>query len=214
MATADIYCVSCSKEFGNPSGHSTAASMISFVLFFDLFYGIPVDVLINTHRSQGNSDNPLSEDFYYANSPCAQCLALFLAIFWCICIPANRVILGQHSIDQVLFGMSLGISNALCCHFFLRDHIMSYIIKVTKQERQYLYTHSLQSIQTGPFNMKFQNRLNSYISARSGNNSIYCLHTPMNGAQTPLNEADYANYRKKSGDDDREDAEDSKLPSN
>lgn len=41
MVTQNIHCISCSHEFGNPSGHSSAAALFTILLYFDIFYGIP-----------------------------------------------------------------------------------------------------------------------------------------------------------------------------
>ena len=47
----DIEALSCSKEFGNPSGHSSAAFATSIVLFLDIFHGINLLTLIGKRDS-------------------------------------------------------------------------------------------------------------------------------------------------------------------
>jgi membrane-associated phospholipid phosphatase len=42
MLKSDIKPISCSKGFGNPSGHSSASSLIAIVLFLDYFHGTPL----------------------------------------------------------------------------------------------------------------------------------------------------------------------------
>lgn len=42
MMTKDIFPYSCSKGFGNPSGHSSASAVFSIVLFLDYFHGNPI----------------------------------------------------------------------------------------------------------------------------------------------------------------------------
>jgi hypothetical protein len=42
MMSSDIQPFSCSKGFGNPSGHSSAAAVFSIVLFLDYFHGNPI----------------------------------------------------------------------------------------------------------------------------------------------------------------------------
>jgi membrane-associated phospholipid phosphatase len=47
----DIEALSCSKEFGNPSGHSSAAFATSIVLFLDIFHGINLLTIIGKRDS-------------------------------------------------------------------------------------------------------------------------------------------------------------------
>jgi membrane-associated phospholipid phosphatase len=42
MVKSEIKLLSCSKGFGNPSGHAAASSLISIVLFLDYFHGTPL----------------------------------------------------------------------------------------------------------------------------------------------------------------------------
>jgi len=49
------------------------------------------------------------------------------AIYWLVSIPITRIVLGVHSFDQVIFGITLGIWNGLVCHFLLRDNLIGHI---------------------------------------------------------------------------------------
>ena len=42
MISSNISPFKCSTSFGNPSGHSSSASVIAIVLYLDLFHGSPV----------------------------------------------------------------------------------------------------------------------------------------------------------------------------
>lgn len=42
---------SCSKEFGMPSGHSSAAWTFATLIFLDLFHGAPLSYLIKSNKS-------------------------------------------------------------------------------------------------------------------------------------------------------------------
>lgn len=39
MINSDIVPISCSKAFGDPSGHSSASFILGIVLFLDVFHG-------------------------------------------------------------------------------------------------------------------------------------------------------------------------------
>ena len=42
VISSSIIPISCSKEFGNPSGHSSASSLFSIFLILDAFHGTPL----------------------------------------------------------------------------------------------------------------------------------------------------------------------------
>jgi membrane-associated phospholipid phosphatase len=42
MVSGDIKPISCSREFGNPSGHSLAASFFAVAVFLDVFHGTSI----------------------------------------------------------------------------------------------------------------------------------------------------------------------------
>jgi membrane-associated phospholipid phosphatase len=97
MVQSDIHAYHCSKEFGNPSGHSSSACLISTLLFLDLGQHFPLPLRIP---------------------------ALLLALFWAIGIPFSRYLLGVHSLDQVVYGFSLGLWSGLTMHYVLRETIL------------------------------------------------------------------------------------------
>lgn len=113
MIDASIQPLKCSTSFGCPSGHATAASFSSVVVFLDVFHG-------ETHG--------LVKQRYF-NWP-TYIVALLAAIFWMVSIPYSRLVLGVHSPNQVLFGSSLGIWSALFLHFVVRDRLIIHIEKV------------------------------------------------------------------------------------
>lgn len=78
---------SCDGGFGNPSGHSFASSFTYFG-FFRLLQHIKL----------------------FSGKIILQKLLLVLAAFFVIIIVLSRLILGMHSINQVIYGCSLGIS--------------------------------------------------------------------------------------------------------
>jgi len=82
MISSDITPVTCSKAFGQPSGHSSASLLVSIVLFMDTFHG---------------RTNPYYRPKVYSNY--AYFGALFVAIYWPLTIPFTRYLMGAHSLD-------------------------------------------------------------------------------------------------------------------
>ena len=102
--------IKCSAAFGNPSGHSSASSLIAFVVFMDVFHGK------SDHRK-------IFTKLQYT-------LGITLALYWAGTIPYTRFLMGVHSLDQIVYGTSLGIWEGLFCHFVVRDNLIDWIEKV------------------------------------------------------------------------------------
>jgi membrane-associated phospholipid phosphatase len=47
-----------------------------------------------------------------------------------ITIPFGRYVLGAHGLEQIIFGISLGICSGLIMHFLVRDNIISHIEQI------------------------------------------------------------------------------------
>jgi membrane-associated phospholipid phosphatase len=110
MINSNIAPISCSRAFGNPSGHSSSSLILPIVLFLDIFHG-------RTYKAH--------KPEFYSTPPYV--LSLFLALFWPCTIPFTRYVLGVHSLDQILFGVTLGLWGGLTCHFVIRDHIINHV---------------------------------------------------------------------------------------
>lgn len=91
MAASGIKAYHCSKEFGNPSGHSHSSALIASMLFLDL-----------------------------CHTRCQKVIGGSIALFWAAGIPFSRYLLGVHSLDQIVFGSTLGLWSGLTLHFVLR----------------------------------------------------------------------------------------------
>ena len=100
----------CKPTFGNPSGHSIASSLTAFVVYMDIFHGVPV-----TFSFEG-------DNIYH--SGCKQFMAWLFAVYWTLTIPFTRYFGGVHSLDQVIFGSLLGLVIGVYCHFVVRDNII------------------------------------------------------------------------------------------
>lgn len=99
----------CSVGFGNPSGHSHASSTFAVVLFLDVFHGAQIGSSIERY---------FSKTIYY--------LSLALAIFWAASIPYTRFVMGVHSLDQIIFGSTLGLWSGFTMHFLVRDNLLKH----------------------------------------------------------------------------------------
>jgi membrane-associated phospholipid phosphatase len=87
---------SCNYSYGNPSGHS----FTSIALFLSLAH-----ILVNYYKIKGIFKEVI----------------FIIFILFSFLIMSSRVILGSHSIDQVLYGFTLGLSL-----YFILIHIIGY----------------------------------------------------------------------------------------
>ena len=95
----------CSAEYGNPSGHALWAASFHFFVFLDL-----------CHASKGPHR---SKVFYW--------VTLFFAIFFCFIIGFARFYEGVHSINQIVYGWTIGFWIAFYMHFCFRDLIIDHV---------------------------------------------------------------------------------------
>jgi len=80
---------SCSKEFGNPSGHSYSAAMVFIVLYLDLIHGERVTK---------------AENLFKDSNIIAKVGIFLVGFIWATTIPFSRYFLGVHSLDQIIYG--------------------------------------------------------------------------------------------------------------
>ena len=95
----------CSAEYGNPSGHSLWAASFHFFVFLDL-----------CHATNG----PKRSNVFYG-------ITLFFAVFFMFIIGFARFYEGVHSINQILYGWTIGLWIAFYLHFCFRDMIIDHI---------------------------------------------------------------------------------------
>jgi membrane-associated phospholipid phosphatase len=110
MIASNIHPFTCSKQFGMPSGHSSASWTITMCFFLDMFHG----------KSQPYFKVQYFKWYQYI-------LVLLLCWIWAGSIPFSRYLLGAHSLDQIVFGMINGTFNGIILHFFVRDHFIDHI---------------------------------------------------------------------------------------
>lgn len=105
---------SCSKSFGNPSGHAMWCM------------GATTAIALDIMRS-----NPHGKCMYITAFIISLCIGL--SVCW------TRVIMGAHSVDQVLFGSLIGLWLALTLEFIVRKWMMGHIMNLNKdRSREYL----------------------------------------------------------------------------
>lgn len=112
MLVNDIKIIgACPTSFGSPSGHSITAGMFGVVMFLDIFHGRAFDGHIQTAKHSNSN----------------YLMAVFLLLTSITTIPASRFVLGAHSLDQIIYGYTLGLWAAFVLHFCVRDHLFAYI---------------------------------------------------------------------------------------
>ena len=82
MISVKILPLTCSRHFGNPSGHSSCSALIAFALFLDIFHG-----------------KPLYKKDLKVYSWVTWTLGLLAALSWSALMPLSRYFLGAHSLD-------------------------------------------------------------------------------------------------------------------
>jgi membrane-associated phospholipid phosphatase len=88
MIEPNITPLKCSSSFGNPSGHSTGSALFAIVVFLDVFHG--------------KNNKYHKSTIYY--------VSLILAAYWAVSIPYTRLVIGVHSLDQVLYGSTIDVN--------------------------------------------------------------------------------------------------------
>ena len=104
---SDIWSTGCEMHFGNPSGHNIDAFNVTIMLFLDLF--VPSDY---SKQTQPNLNTRT-----YTNSKRWFILAIFVIFTWCPLIMIDRLLLGKHTLDQVILGACIGVWCAFFFHF-------------------------------------------------------------------------------------------------
>ena len=85
--------------------------MVAVTVFLDVFHGASL--------SGRNCNTMYSKCTYYS--------ALAFALFFAGSIPYSRYLLGAHSLDQIVYGSTIGIWCGFTLHLLIRDHLMNHI---------------------------------------------------------------------------------------
>eukprot|EP00347_Sterkiella_histriomuscorum_P007008 403350595 len=117
MVDDRIEVMSCFHDYGNPSGHSVLAATFSTYLFLMHFH---------TERKQMISFRDKVKDWKYI-------LGILGIIGYTFIQSFNRLFLGVHAIDQILFGCQLGFWVVFYYHYNIRVNVLVHLKKLIKQ---------------------------------------------------------------------------------
>lgn len=107
--SSDIIAYKCSNQFGNPSGHSMTTMAMALTLWLD-------------YKETSNGS-------YGATR---KAILLALAILFPISIGFSRLILGVHSLDQICYGLLLGVWIAMSMQYCVRPYLDTHITVLIK----------------------------------------------------------------------------------
>jgi len=85
--------------------------MYFLFVFLDIFHG----------RTVLKNDKP----YFYSNF--LYVASMLICTFCAIIVPTSRFFLGVHSLDQLIYGFTLGVSSAIFCHVMVRDTFMLFV---------------------------------------------------------------------------------------
>ena len=57
-------------------------------------------------------------------------IGLILSIYWAISIPYSRYLVGVHSLDQIVYGSTLGMWEGLVLHWFVRVNFINHLKEI------------------------------------------------------------------------------------
>ena len=105
---------SCSLGFGNPSGHAMWCMGATAAIAMDIMRSNP-------------------------HGKCMYITAFIISLWIGVSVSWTRVIMGAHSVDQVLFGSLIGLWLAFTLEFIVRKWMMGHIMNLNKDlSRAYL----------------------------------------------------------------------------
>lgn len=105
MVDDKIKVFGCTDEYGNPSGHAFFTAGGHFFVFLDIFHS--------------NKEKKFSLPVYT--------ISVFLTLSLSFLVGFARFYLGLHTINQIVYGWSLGIFVAFYFHFCLRETIIKHV---------------------------------------------------------------------------------------
>ena len=112
----DIWFFTCKDEFGSPSNHCAqfAAALVLILLdqYFPSSWSREVFPELNKRSIRSHKISFLTN--------------FVLIVFAQSFLSYDRLLLGMHSLDQIMFGTLIGIWCAACCHICLRDKTFSH----------------------------------------------------------------------------------------
>ena len=114
----------CAMTFGLPSGHSAESANFVLVLLLDQF----------KPSRWSKSTYPELNSRTSSNSPYALAALLLLVFTYWPMVVYDRIVLGKHTLNQVLLGSQIGFWCACFSHFCLRDFVYCHVTKIINGE--------------------------------------------------------------------------------
>lgn len=117
-SSENVMAYKCSQDFGNPSGHSMTSMCVCMLLWLDYVYSNP------------------------ESSGLRKTLLFIAAMCFALAIGYSRLILGVHSVDQIVYGLLIGVWIACTMQFCVRYYYENHV-KNLLQNRQRDFTTCL-----------------------------------------------------------------------
>jgi len=105
----DVQAFSCSNQYGNPSGHCFTC------------LGIPLAIWLDYNAYSIKNPDAKWTAWYW------RLLAFAFVLAFPATISYSRMFLGVHSLNQVLYGFSLGLWFAITSEFLIRERLMELV---------------------------------------------------------------------------------------
>ena len=105
----EVQAFHCSGQFGNPSGHCFQCMGVPLVLWLDY-----------NQQARRNPNMKLGGWYWRA-------LIFVIMLIFTATIAYSRMFLGVHSLNQVFYGLSLGIWFAVTAHFLIKERLMGLV---------------------------------------------------------------------------------------
>lgn len=131
----------CYMEFGNPSGHSLAATFLIGTIWYECFLKWKAKEktkILNNNQIivNDNYENLIFEDIESKKKTTKKCSMIFLSIGFLIIlilICYGRIYLGMHSYDQVFLGILYGLYFFIIYFLVLKSFFKSMILLILKK---------------------------------------------------------------------------------
>jgi membrane-associated phospholipid phosphatase len=110
---ADVKAYACQKGFGSPSGHTMIA------------WAMPIAMVLDIRRS-----NPSGKVMIIISFVITLCIGLFEG--W------TRMVLGVHTIDQVMLGAVIGIWMAFTFEYIIKKPLIKHVMQINQNKLEEL----------------------------------------------------------------------------
>lgn len=128
----------CATSFGLPSGHSAESANFVLVLLLDQFKA----------SRWSRATYPELNSKTSSNSPYTLAALLLLLFTYWPMVVYDRIVLGKHTLNQVLLGSQIGFWCACFSHFCLRDFVYCHVTKIINGEARITKERAMRYILT------------------------------------------------------------------